>query len=43
MTNVSSVDDKKHQADKAWCFSYIYTIEDLGIIAVGLGIVCLTL
>ena len=41
MTNVSSVDDKNTKQTKLGVFVYLYN-RDLGIIAVGLGVVCLT-
>lgn len=43
MTNLSSVDDKKTPSRQSSVFfAYLYN-RDLGIIAVGLGVVCLTL
>gem|GEM_PF-3165892 len=42
MTNVSSVDNKNTEQTKLGVFAYLYN-RDLGIIAVGLGVVCLTL
>lgn len=42
MTNTSSVDDKNTEQTKLSVFVYLYN-RDLGIIAIGLGVVCFAL